>query len=134
MKCFYSGADAVGLCKSCGRGLSLAAATEFSKGLACKNRCEADVQRWILLIEVNDKLADAAAATLRSQRVTTTVSAAFSILAGIGFISFTGFDRGLSLPNFMGGAFILYGAYALIRAAQLRRHQRRETPNRDLPL
>ncbi|SDU03871.1 hypothetical protein SAMN05444156_1600 [Verrucomicrobium sp. GAS474] len=40
MKCFYSGNDAVGLCKACGRGLSLAHLTELPRGLACKGRCE----------------------------------------------------------------------------------------------
>jgi hypothetical protein len=117
VKCFYSGTDAVGICKACGRGLSLAFAAEFPRGLACKNRCEEDVQRWIRLVDVNDKLDAVSAAAARNQRASSAVSGGFCILAGGGFLYFTGFGGGWSLPNFMGAAFVVYGVYALARAA-----------------
>jgi hypothetical protein len=116
MKCFYSGADAIGTCKSCGRGLSLAAATEYPHGLACKNRCEAVVQE---LLAAGLKQKEAAAALAKSSQVTTAASGLFSILAGGGFLYFNRYSPGLNLINFMGGAFILFGLYSCIRAVRL---------------
>jgi hypothetical protein len=110
MKCFYSGADAVGICKSCGRGLSLQFAREFPKGLACVGRCETDVQR---LIRVGEAAPDGPSGSA----VNTAVSGVFSMLAGGAFVYFTGgFGGGISLMNFMGGAFILFGLYSVVRA------------------
>jgi hypothetical protein len=44
MECFrHPGAAAVGVCKSCGRGLCRACAAEVGTGLACRDRCEAEV-------------------------------------------------------------------------------------------
>ena len=41
MECFYHAASsAVGVCKSCGRGLCRGCATEVANGLACPGRCE----------------------------------------------------------------------------------------------
>jgi hypothetical protein len=116
MKCFYSGTEAVGICKFCGRGLALASATEFPQGLACRNRCEAEVKSGVALAEVDRKLTALSAAMLQRQNSTALVSAVFCMLAGAGFIYFTGFDDGLSLPSFMGAAFFLYGGYSLVRA------------------
>jgi small-conductance mechanosensitive channel len=114
--------DAVGICKSCGRGLSRAAAAEFPQGLACRNRCEADVQRLI-------RAGAAASAGAGNSVVNTAVSGVFSMLAGGGFIYFTdGFVGGLTLTNFMGGAFILFGLYSVGRALWLRRRPRENSP------
>jgi hypothetical protein len=113
MKCFYSGADAVGICKSCGRGLSLPFAREFPKGLACGNRCEADVERLIRVVET--------APDGRSGPTSNTlVSGVFTLLAGGAFFHFGGgFSGGLSLPTFMGGAFMAFGLYTVTRACWL---------------
>jgi len=49
MNCFYHpNQEAIGTCKSCGKGLCAACATDLGKGLACRNRCEADAQAMIL--------------------------------------------------------------------------------------
>jgi hypothetical protein len=126
MKCFYSGAEAVGICKSCGRGLSLAWAREYPQGLACRNRCETDVQHWIELGDLSAKVTRLSDTIVAQQNATAVVSALFCMIAGAGFIYFTGFAYGLSLTNFMGAAFILFGVYALIRAvARSRRGKKR---------
>jgi hypothetical protein len=45
MRCFYHHeAEAVAVCKNCGRGLCAGCAVEVGNGLACPNRCEADVR------------------------------------------------------------------------------------------
>ena len=115
MKYFYSGADAVGICKSCGRGLALPFAREFPKGLACRDRCEAEVERLI-------RASEAAPGAHAGSSANAAVSGVFSILAGGGFIYFTGgFGSGLNLTSFMGGAFILFGLYSVGRALWRRR-------------
>ncbi len=45
MRCFYHDTvDAVAICKSCNRGVCHECAIEFTNGVACKNRCEAEVE------------------------------------------------------------------------------------------
>ncbi len=45
MRCFYHPAvEAVGICKSCHRGLCVDCAAPVSNGLACRGRCEAEVE------------------------------------------------------------------------------------------
>lgn len=52
MKCYYhNDRDAVGQCKSCGKGLCTQCQVDLGKGLACKERCEEDV---LALIEHNN--------------------------------------------------------------------------------
>ena len=44
MHCFYhTTIDAVGVCKNCQRGLCPSCAVEITNGLACRDRCEAQV-------------------------------------------------------------------------------------------
>ncbi len=122
MKCFYSGAEAVGICKSCGRGLSLPFASEFPKGLACRDRCEAEVQRLI-------RISEAAPDGPGGNAVNTAVSGVFSMLAGGAFIYFTGgFGGGVSLTNFMGSAFVLFGLYSVLRALVMAKRSRGHPP------
>ena len=44
MKCFYDDRDAVGVCKYCGRGVCHESAVTVAQGLACKARCEREVE------------------------------------------------------------------------------------------
>lgn len=45
MRCFYhSTTEAVAICKNCSRGVCRDCLTEFPNGIACKNRCEAEVE------------------------------------------------------------------------------------------
>lgn len=47
MKCFlHHNSDAVAVCRSCGRALCPDCVAEVGLACACKNRCEADVQRF----------------------------------------------------------------------------------------
>jgi hypothetical protein len=59
MRCFYhQDKEAVGLCKSCGKGVCLACAVDFSKGLACRGHCEDKVQSIIQKMDDYDKSAE----------------------------------------------------------------------------
>ena len=54
MRCFYHhDADAVGTCKSCGRGVCPSCAAELPNALACRQRCEDEVRALNLIIARN---------------------------------------------------------------------------------
>lgn len=54
MRCFYHrDVEAVGACKSCGRGLCPECAHDVGNGLACLNRCEAEVESLNRIIARN---------------------------------------------------------------------------------
>ena len=57
MRCFYhQDGEAVGTCKSCGKGVCVECAVDLGKGLACRGRCEGSAQAVILLIDHNVEL------------------------------------------------------------------------------
>jgi hypothetical protein len=52
MRCFnHSTVDAVAICKNCNRGVCRECATEFPNGIACKGKCEAEVEALNLLLD-----------------------------------------------------------------------------------
>jgi hypothetical protein len=54
MKCFYhQEVDAVGICKNCQRGICPGCAAERDGGLACRHRCEVQVDQVTALIRRN---------------------------------------------------------------------------------
>jgi hypothetical protein len=56
MRCFYhQDREAIGACKSCNKGLCAECAVDLGNGLACRGRCEADVQAVIRLVDQNSK-------------------------------------------------------------------------------
>lgn len=117
MKCFYDPTqDAVGACKSCGRGLSHEHLTEMNKGLACKNRCEDDVLSVITLIDRNVSSSAATDQILKRSSSAGYGSGIFLTLMGIVFVI-----TGLSEPHmdftfYLGVGFLAYGIWNLVRA------------------
>src|SRR4051794_41083631 len=62
MRCFYhQDKDAVGSCKSCGKGLCAECAVDLGKGLACRGRCEETARAIIELVDRNIQLSTAPA-------------------------------------------------------------------------
>src|ERR1044072_4794704 len=54
MHCFYHDSiDAIAVCKNCSRGLCRECATEFPNGIACKGRCENEVNAINQIINRN---------------------------------------------------------------------------------
>ena len=52
MHCFYHDpVEAVAICKNCNRGVCRECAVELVNGIACKNRCEAEVEAVNQIIE-----------------------------------------------------------------------------------
>lgn len=113
MVCFYhEDRDAVGTCKSCGRGLCQECAVDLSKGLACRGRCETDAQAFIQLIDSN------ILREVKTGRAARSANGIFFILMGVLFAAW-----GLSYPRpliaIMGVMFIGYGFYWLHLAGTL---------------
>jgi hypothetical protein len=106
MRCFYHhDRDAVGSCKSCGKGLCPECAVELKKGLACRGRCEAEVTALIDLIDRNMRLEPT---TTRAR-----LAGAFFFLAcGAVFLIFGLMSgREFDFATVLGGFFIAYGLF-----------------------
>ena len=116
MKCYYdSTEDAVGACKSCGRGLSHGHLTEMAKGLACRGRCEEDVRMLITLIERNVSSSAATNRILKRSSATGYGSGFFYVILGAIF-AITGYGQdGLDFSFYMGAAFLAYGVWTFFR-------------------
>lgn len=67
MKCYYHrDRDAIGTCKSCGRGLCDECHVALDKGLACRERCEQDVRNLAALTDATLRTIPISEALLRS--------------------------------------------------------------------
>ena len=87
MNCFYHPSSvAVGVCKSCGKGLCPDCAVDLGKGLACRAHCEGDVAEQIRLIEGVVLRQPGNEQVLTSVRATRRRAALFQILFGLGFL------------------------------------------------
>src|SRR5262245_7896203 len=86
MRCFYHNErDAIGTCKSCGKGICHECAADLKKGLACKGRCEADVQALLELIARNIEMAPASARLLQVSKSSRIGVVVFYFLMGLIF-------------------------------------------------
>src|SRR5262245_35664997 len=85
MKCFeHQDRDAVGVCKSCCKGVCSECAVDVGKGLACRDRCEDDARALTAVIDSNCQMVNAAP---RQLRATYLASAALCITLGVGFLA-----------------------------------------------
>jgi len=119
MRCFYHrDFDAVGVCKSCGRGLCPECAVIMDRGLACRGHCEADVQELTTLIKRNISMSPIVDSSIRGARRSRLFYAAFYLAMGVIFI---GFSVKTDIPYFLvfGGLIIAFGLMALIRALRM---------------
>jgi hypothetical protein len=123
MRCFYhEEREAVGSCKSCGKGLCRDCAVDLTKGLACPGRCEADAQALIQLIDRNIQLSAASANIIKSSRGARSSTAIFQFVTGAVFIAWglTDLER-LKFLLVLGAGFIAYDGYWLVLARSLRK-------------
>jgi len=124
MKCFYNqDRDAVGSCKSCGKGLCPECAVDLGKGLACRSRCEDDVKALIGLIEQNIKLSPRADKLLEIGRGIRNGASIFNLVVGAIFIFWGLSDTRFTFVLILGVCFVLYGMFSFALA---RRNVRQE--------
>jgi hypothetical protein len=113
MNCFnHRDKPAVGLCKSCGKGLCGDCLTELPNGLACKSLCEDRVNLLNRMVDRNAQVLAAARHQVRH-------SGLVVLLMGIGFIIFSVFAQiqleGSFLPYLFGFMGLLMSAAGILR-------------------
>jgi hypothetical protein len=119
MKCFYhQDRDAVGMCKSCQKGLCPDCAVDLSQGLACKERCEEDVRSLIRLIQNNIKLSPTSSSIIRASRRGGLIASTFYIVLGVMFAGW-GLHDDMSLIIAMGVCFVIFGVISVVRVLRI---------------
>jgi hypothetical protein len=130
MKCFYhDDSEAVGTCKSCGKGLCRECAVDLAKGLACKNRCEKDAQAVIDLIARNIQMTPFSARLLESGTSARSGTVVLFFFLGVVFV-IGGYLRSQTVDFIVvvGLAFLGYGAFSLYEARKLSASVRSASP------
>src|SRR5438034_11657547 len=114
MRCYYhEDREAVGACKSCGKGLCQECAVDLTKGLACRGRCEPDVQAIIQLMERSFQFSGTSARVLQTSRGVRSSNGIFCIVVGIVLVVFGLRDMRFLFEAIIGLSFIAYGIYWL---------------------
>jgi len=121
MKCFnHPIVDAVGVCKSCGRGLCRDCVAEVGLGVACRNRCEAVVETLNDLVERGRTAYQKNSSTvLRIGIFTFLMGALFLILGGVSLKEGARGPWAYFIPA-MGALFIGMGVSYFISAKRIR--------------
>jgi len=122
MNCFYHPEiTAIGTCKSCSRGLCRECAAEQDGGLACRNRCEQEVDQLTALVQYSATVRALAEKRFPAQRVATALPGAFIALFGALFI-WAGFgaDPRIWVLVALGTLFALFGGYLVVKAVLLK--------------
>jgi hypothetical protein len=116
MRCFYHHErDAVGTCKSCGKGLCPECAVDLDKGLACHDRCEAEVRALIRVIEHN------VGSVAKSSARQTVLGMAIFMLAlgavnvGWGLLA----EPALGFLVIIGCIFLAFGVFGIVSALRM---------------
>jgi hypothetical protein len=130
MKCFYhQDRDAVGSCKSCGKGLCPECAVDLGKGLACRNRCEDDAKAVIALIEQNIKITARTAGLVDFNKRARAAAYSFYFIMGSIFAGWGLTDPGrLVFLIILGACFNAYGVFLFVQSKGVER-QRKEMEN-----
>jgi len=126
MNCFYHPTVvAVGICKSCGKGLCQECAVDLGKGLACKGHCEEDVKAVMQLIDRSIQRSPYHEKVLDTARGNRYLGPLFPLVAGalfLGFASYDCFQSGFESVDFLTGGlglcFLILGLITLRNAAR----------------
>ena|SRR6266446_10688333 len=129
MKCFYHhDVDAVGICRSCQKGVCHQCGNDLGRGLACRDRCEGDVRGLLALVEQNVRLAPTSGSLIMAQRRNMILACGYFLFMGLIFIVW-----GVSTPwkpfnfaLFLGAGLTLFGLAQLVRTI---RHIRPAQPS-----
>jgi hypothetical protein len=125
MRCFYHhDQEAIGVCKSCGKGLCAECAVDLGKGLACRGHCEADAEAVIQLIGQNVRHMDVVERALQGRRSvlrqnssTRYATGLFMAVAGAIFTIFGAANLERFAFSFaLGFACLVFGVYWIILA------------------
>lgn len=107
MKCFnHHDRDAIGLCKSCGKGLCEECIAEVPRGLACKNSCEENARQITELIQKNIALHNQADVNLKKTQKRILFNVIVLMLFGL-ILVIVGFVDGFDLPMLILAIFFI---------------------------
>lgn len=126
MKCFYHpDRDAVGLCRSCMKGLCTECAVDMTKGLACHGACQKDVADILALTEQNIRHAPLSDRIMKNYGKGSSALGILVLLLALGLLVIGG--RALAMgddavnPLIFGVVCLLYGGYLSWTARQVRK-------------
>jgi hypothetical protein len=115
MNCFkHRATSAIGICKSCGKGVCPDCVADTGQGLACRDSCEERVGILGRMITDNARVMKTANAQTRSTGI-------YGIVTGLLFLAFAGWsytERNTFLTFFNGGVglvLLVFGAVRLTR-------------------
>jgi hypothetical protein len=130
MRCFYhQEREAVGSCKSCGKGLCPECAVDLVKGLACRGRCEPDAKALIQLVERNIALSPTTSRLVQASGSARLAGALFLTICGLVFLGFGLIsERGFSFIVILGACFLVYGLFLLIWSRRIAAQTRKREP------
>jgi hypothetical protein len=124
MKCYYQPIeDAVGMCKICNKGLSVDFAVDTGHGLACKGKCEQELQEWVVIAERTKATSAKNAAIINRSTSSLRSTAVFNTVIGATFFGLGAYRSFEPLLTVLGALFLAYGGYSLL--AQLRKEQKK---------
>lgn len=115
MNCFYhQEVPAVGICKSCSKGLCAECASDLGHGIACKGKHEEKVEAVNMIIEKNTKVYGSASKN-------SIISPIFYLFMGFVFSGYGYFSKGgiTDLPFVLGIGFLVFGIVIFIRNREL---------------
>jgi hypothetical protein len=141
MRCFYhQEKEAVGTCKSCGKGVCVECAVDLGKGLACRSRCEESARAIIQLVDRNIQLSTSPVQAqlvvppsvqhtsqstdyigaqltshIRETRHFRWGAGAFCLIVGAVLLA-TGLLQRVVVLNIVGACFVAFGVVCFIRA------------------
>ena len=121
MHCFYHrDKDAVGTCKSCGKGLCAECAVDLGKGLACRGRCEADVHAIISLVDRNIQLQPTTTRLIQAGNSARVAGSLFFLVTGVVFLVFgLTSEREMTFVTILGVCFLAYGLFVFLWSRRL---------------
>ena len=124
MNCYYHQTEvAVGLCKSCQKGLCPRCAVELKKSLACVGRCEEDVESLNQMVERTIRISPITSDLVVNTSRSTVLSGLF--MAGVGLVfgvwGLLKEDGPIWFGVFLGLAFVTYGAFTVVKGLRMPR-------------
>jgi hypothetical protein len=130
MRCYYhQDREAVGSCKSCGKGLCPDCAVDLAKGLACRGHCEEDARALIQLIDHNNKMQPTASRLIQAGGSARMAGSLFFLASGAVFLIYgLTSEREMTFVTILGVCFLAYGLFVLLWSRRLAaRTQKTET-------
>lgn len=119
MKCFnHPETDGVAVCKSCGRAICHDCCAEVGTGIACKSRCEADVEDLNTIIKRGKSAYQKTGGAYRRNGIAMLILGIVFFAIGI-FPILTGQGYGTLLLAVMGLLFVIWSYFSFVNAKQI---------------